>query len=173
MSSLASPSRSLSAGCCPRGHGEALVGSPGDDSSHMVTVCPFTSSNTMKRSFPPLYAPEVFPLLTWNRGRSIHPGARSPIQQGRHEAPQTHLMFDEHDVDPRREIFSRNPILSVVPEPESAHSSPSPPHFRFPIFRRRERLALACCSDLRPERPQVRIPVRRPRSRRPNRYLLP
>ena len=47
------------------------------------------------------------------------------------------LMFDEHDADPRREIFSRNPILSVVPEPASAHSTPSPPRFRSPICRRR------------------------------------
>jgi hypothetical protein len=116
--------------------GQELLQAEGDDSSHMVTVCPFASSNTMKRSFSPLYAPDVSPLLTWNRGRSIHPGARSPIQQGRHEAPQTHLMLDEHDADPRREIFFRNPILSVVPEPASAHSSPSPPYFRFPIFRR-------------------------------------
>jgi hypothetical protein len=47
------------------------------------------------------------------------------------------LMFDEHDADPHREPFSRNPILSVVPEPASAHSPPSPPRFRSPIFRRR------------------------------------
>jgi hypothetical protein len=99
--------------------------------------------------------------------------ARLPIHRRCHEVPAVDLILNIHDADPRREIFSRHPILSVVPEPVSVHSSPAPLRFQSPIYRRRWRPALACCSDPRPERPPVRIPVRRLRSQRPNRFLPP
>src|SRR5215203_3268249 len=58
--------------CCALGKNSSKPW--GDDSTIMVTVSPFTSSNTMKRIFSPFSTPEVSPWLSWKRGRSTHPG---------------------------------------------------------------------------------------------------